>query len=295
MAKYSIKDLENFTKIKAHTLRIWEQRYSLLQPQRTETNIRYYSDKDVKKILNINLLYKNGYKISKIASMSEKELFETASQILMDSDVQGRDEINSFIENILELDEQAIQDSLNRINEAIGTERLYTEVLIPLLEKIGTLWQVDAISVSHEHFMSNILREFLITQITSLEASRVSKGKVVLFLPEHEKHELSLLFYYYLLKKKNYDCFYLGQSVPMKDLKSFVQETKPDFLFTSLIAELTDEQFEQLFNDLTDLVQPAQIFAGGYQLVKHRLSIPEEVNVVQSIEDIQLKKVPSQG
>jgi len=290
MAKYSIKDLENFTKIKAHTLRIWEQRYSLLQPQRTETNIRYYSDKDVKKILNINLLYKNGYKISKIASMSEKELFDTAAQMLMESDVKGRDEINSFIENILELDEQAIQSSLNRINQAIGTERLYTEVLIPLLEKIGTLWQVDAISVSHEHFMSNILREFLITQITSLETSRVSKGKVVLFLPEHEKHELSLLFYYYLLKKKNYDCFYLGQSVPMKDLKSFVKETNPDILVTSLIAELTDGQFERLFSDLTELIEPSKIFAGGYQLVKHRLSVPEEVNVVQSIEDITIRK-----
>lgn len=291
MAKYSIKDLENFTKIKAHTLRIWEQRYSLLEPQRTDTNIRYYSDKDVKKILNINLLYKNGYKISKIASMTEKELYEIAAKILMESDIQGRDEINSFIENILELDEQAIQSSLNRINEAIGTEKLYIEVLIPLLEKIGTLWQVDAISVSHEHFMSNILREFLITQITSVETSKVAKGKVVLFLPEHEKHELSLLFYYYLLKKKNYDCFYLGQSVPMKDLKSFVEETQPDFLFTSLIAELTEEQFEKLFDDLTSLVNPSQIYAGGYQLVKHEFSIPSEVNIVQSIEDIQLKKV----
>jgi DNA-binding transcriptional MerR regulator len=285
---YSIKDLENFTKIKAHTLRIWEQRYALLNPERTETNIRYYSDKDLKKILNINLIYQNGLKISKIAKLTEKEIFQHAAEILLDTDVEGRDEINSFIENILDLDEASIQSSLKRINQKIGLEELYTEVLIPLLEKIGTLWQVDAITVSHEHFMSNILREFLISQITAIENGRVSRGKVVLFLPEHEKHELSLLFYYYLLKKKNYDCFYLGQSVPMKDLRTFINETQPDFIITSLIAEITAEDFKNLFTDLIQLIKPHQIYAGGYQLVKHRLDVPEKVNVVQSVDDIDV-------
>jgi MerR family transcriptional regulator, light-induced transcriptional regulator len=286
MAQYSIKDLENFTKIKAHTLRIWESRYALLQPQRTETNIRYYSDRDLKKILNINLLYQNGLKISKIAKLTEKEIFQRAGELLLQTDVEGRDEINSFIENILDLNENAIQESLKRINQKIGMERLYSEVLIPLLEKIGTLWQVDAITVSHEHFMSNILREFLISQITAVDGSRAARGKAVLFLPEHEKHELSLLFYYYLLKKKGYDCFYLGQSVPMKDLRSFVNETQPDFIMTSLIAEITTEDFQALFTDLIQLIDANKIYAGGYQLVKHRLDVPENVNVVQSIDDI---------
>jgi DNA-binding transcriptional MerR regulator len=286
MAQYSIKDLENFTKIKAHTLRIWESRYALLQPQRTETNIRFYSDKDLKKILNINLLYQNGLKISKIAKLSEKEIFQHAAEILLQSDVKGRDEINSFIENILELDELSIQESLKRINQKIGMERLYSEILIPLLEKIGTLWQVDAITVSHEHFMSNILREFLISQISAIESNRITKGKAVLFLPEHEKHELSLLFYYYLLKKKNYECFYLGQSVPMKDLRSFINETQPDFIVTSLIAEMTSDDFKALFTDLIQLIDAGKIYVGGYQLVKHKLDVPENVIVVQSIDDI---------
>lgn len=286
MAHYSIKDLENFTKIKAHTLRIWEQRYALLNPERTDTNIRYYSDRDLKKILNINLLYQNGLKISKIAKLSEKEIFQKASDLLIDSEVSGRDEINSFIENIIALNEAAIQESLNRITDKIGLEGLYTQVLIPLLEKIGTLWQVDAISISHEHFLSNILREFLISNITKVPIKDKPAGKAVLFLPEHEKHELSLLFYYYLLKKKNYDCFYLGQSVPLGDLKVFVEETKPNFLITSLIAELTKEDFASLMTGLTEMIDPKKIFLGGYQLVKHKLDIPEGVNVVQSIDDI---------
>lgn len=286
MAQYSIKDLENFTKIKAHTLRIWEQRYALLSPERTDTNIRYYSDKDLKKILNINLLYQNGLKISKIAKLSEKEIFREAAKILLEDEVSGRDEINSFVENILALNEAGIQESLKRITQKIGMERLYTEVLIPLLEKVGTLWQVDAISVSHEHFLSNILREFLITNISGVENARVAKGKVVLFLPEHEKHELSLLFYYFLLKKKGYDCFYLGQSVPMKDLREFVNETEPDFIVTSLIAEVTSEDFSELMSGLIELINPKKIFLGGYQLEKHKLAVPEGVNVVQSIDDI---------
>ncbi len=286
MAQYSIKDLENFTKIKAHTLRIWEQRYALLNPERTDTNIRLYSDRDLKKILNINLLYQNGLKISKIAKLTEKEIFDKAAELLLDDEVNGRDEINNFVEHILALNEDGIQESLKRITEKIGIERLYTEVLIPLLEKVGTLWQVDAISVSHEHFLSNILREYLITNISGIRNAAVAKGKVVLFLPEHEKHELSLLFYYFLLKKRGYDCFYLGQSVPMKDLRQFVKETQPDFLITSLIAEITTDDFTELMSDLTDLIQPNKIFVGGYQLAKHKLSIPKGVKVVQSIDDI---------
>ena len=287
MAEYSIKDLENFTKIKAHTLRIWEQRYALLAPERTATNIRYYSDKDVKKILNINLLYQNGYKISKIAKMAEKEIFELAAEILKSSDVSERDEINAFIENILELNETAIVSSLKRMNAEMGMEKLYPDVLIPLLEKVGTLWQVDAISVSHEHFLSNLLREFLITEIAQLPGTKVAKGKVVLFLPEHEKHELSLLFYYFLMKKKHYDCYYLGQSVPMKDLKAFSKEVNPDFLITSLIAELSNNEFEELFENFQEIADLSNFYIGGYQMIKNKSSRFSKVNIITGIEDFK--------
>lgn len=290
MAEYSIKDLENFTKIKAHTLRIWEQRYALLSPERTATNIRYYSDKDVKKILNINLLYQNGYKISKIAKLQEKEIFQIASDILKSSDVSDRDEINGFIENILDLNEAAIVEGLARINDDVGLEKLYPDVLIPLLEKIGTLWQVDAISVSHEHFLSNLLREFLITEITKLPASKVAKGKVILFLPEHEKHELSLLFYYFLLKKRNYDCYYLGQSVPMKDLKSFAKEVQPDYLISSLIAELSESEFQELFEGFAEAADLSKFYIGGYQMLKNNIKLNSKVNILKGIEDFKAFK-----
>lgn len=288
MANYSIKDLENFTKIKAHTLRIWEQRYQLLSPKRTETNIRYYSDKDLKKILNINLLYQNGLKISKIAQLSENEIFEKAQEILIKEDTSSQDVINKFVEYILELDDQSIQELLRQQYDKLGMETLFTSVLIPLLEKIGVLWQVDAISVSHEHFVSNLLREFIIVKIDGLPINRRTKGKVVLFLKEAEKHELSLLFYYYLLKSRGYDCFYLGQSVPMKDLKILVQEIQPDFLVSSLIAELTKEDFKEFFTDIESFFDISKLFVGGIQLLQFKDQIPDQVHTIQSIDDIKL-------
>jgi DNA-binding transcriptional MerR regulator len=288
MAKYSIKDLESFTKIKAHTLRIWEQRYQLLNPERTETNIRYYSDKDLKKILNINLLYKNGLKISKIAELSEEELFERAADILLAEEVSTTDEMNRFVEMVMELDEFGIHQLLNKLVVNLGMVKTFSDVLVPLLEKIGTLWQVDAISISHEHFLSNLLREFFIVQIDKLPISRNARGKVVLFLREDEKHELSLLFYYWILKNKGYDCFYLGQSVPMNDLQAFLKEIKPDYLFTSLLNEFLPEEIDKFFKDLETVMPLNKIYAGGYQLYKHADIVPAGVNQIKTIDDIKL-------
>ncbi|UKN03619.1 MerR family transcriptional regulator [Paracrocinitomix mangrovi] len=288
MAKYSIKDLENFTKIKAHTLRIWEQRYNLLNPQRTDTNIRYYSDRDLKKILNINLLYSNGLKISKIAKLTEEELFQKASEILISEDTSYPDEVNKFVTYVMELDDLSIQQSLNKLVDKIGMERMYSEILVPLLEKIGTLWQVDAISVSHEHFVSNLIREFLIVRIDKVPIATSARAKVVLFLHEGEKHELSLLFYYYILKSRAYDCFYLGQSVPMRDLKTFVKEIKPDYLITSFIAETSEDEIAAFFNEVSAFFDLRKIYAGGYQLVNHSKVVPKEINQIQGINDINL-------
>jgi DNA-binding transcriptional MerR regulator len=288
MAQYSIKDLENFTKIKAHTLRIWEQRYQLLSPKRTDTNIRYYSDKDLKKILNINLLYQNGLKISKIALLSEQELFDKASDLLMSSESSHNDEVNRFVEYVIDLDEYGIHQLLNKLAVNDGIESLFTNVLIPLLEKIGTLWQVNTISVSHEHFLSNLLREFLIVQIDKVPIPRNAKGKVVLFLKEDEKHELSLLFYYYVLKSRGYDCFYLGQSVPMKDLKAFVNEINPDYLVTSVIAEMLESEFDSFFKELGSFYNLANLHIGGFQLLMHKELVPSQVHQIQKIEDISL-------
>jgi DNA-binding transcriptional MerR regulator len=288
MADYSIKDLENFTSIKAHTLRIWEQRYNLLEPKRTDTNIRYYSDRDLKKILNINLLYSNGYKISKIAKLSEDEITNLASEILLASSENPSDHVEHFVKYIMELDELKIQKKLADLNAEMGTLKLYTHVMIPLLRKIGDLWQVDAISVSHEHFFSNILREFFITETSKIRPPKKSKGKVILFLHEREMHELSLLYYHHLLKSRGYECYYLGQSVPLKDLKVMVEHMKPDYVFTSIIAETDRAFFADFIKQLCSFILPRKIYMGGYQLEKYLDLLPEPIHQIQSDKDIDL-------
>jgi DNA-binding transcriptional MerR regulator len=288
MADYSIKDLENFTNIKAHTLRIWEQRYNLLEPKRTDTNIRYYSDGDLKKILNINLLYSNGYKISKIAKLSEDEITNLATEILLAASENPSDHVEHFVKYIMELDELKIRKKLSELNSEMGMLKLYTQVMIPLLRKIGDLWQVDAISVSHEHFFSNILREFFITETSRLDPPKKIKGKVILFLHEREMHELSLLYYHYLLKIRGYECYYLGQNVPLKDLKVMVEHMKPDYVFTSIIAETDRAFFADFIKQLCSFILPRQIYMGGYQLVKYLDLLPEPIHQIQSDKDIDL-------
>ena len=287
MARYSIKDLENFTNIKAHTLRIWEQRYNLLAPERTETNIRYYSDVDLKKILNVQLLYSNGLKISKIAGLTDNEIIERASIILKNSGGAVAEVVDHFIKLIVDADEKAIIEKLNHIKDKQGFESLYVDVLIPVLLRVGELWQLDTLSVSDEHFFSNIIREYFIIETGKIELTQPLKGKVILFLHENEQHELSLLFYNYSLKKLNYECFYLGQSVPLGDLKSFVKHKKPDFLFTSLIADISEDYFNDWINELSLLIEPDKIFMSGNQLNKLANFIPTQVNQIQSFTDFE--------
>lgn len=288
MAVYSIKDLENFTRIKAHTLRIWEQRYALLNPKRTDTNIRLYSEKDLKKILNINLLYSNGLKISKIAKLSDAEIIELANEILMASEVNQESGVNHMIKLIVDYNEDEIRKELIQGIRREGVTKIFSNLIIPTLKKIGELWQVNSISVTHEHFFSNLLRDFLVVQCEKCERPRNPKGTVVLFLKDDEYHELGLLFYNYYLKQKGYNCIYLGQSVPMDDLRKMIKTIKPNYVFTSLIAKIDRENFERFFSGLLEVIEPEKIYVGGYQLSVFKDLTPDGVNIIRSVEQIGL-------
>lgn len=288
MGVYSIKDLENFTQIKAHTLRIWEQRYNLLNPERTETNIRLYSDRDLKKILNINLLYNNGLKISKIAKLKEEEIFEMANEILMLPVENEISSVDGMINRIINFDEVGIREELNGLCKSHELELVFSELLIPVLKKVGELWQVDSITVTHEHFFSNIIRDFLITQTNALKSPKKTKATVVLFLEENEYHELGLLFYNYYLRKRNFKTIYLGQAVPTADLCRIMKEINPDYVFTSLIAKMDEKQFLEFFDGIAQCCSLSKVYAGGYQLNIFEDLIPEGVNVVHSVDTIGL-------
>ncbi len=226
MNTYSIKEIERLTDIKAHTIRIWEQRYNLLEPLRTDTNIRYYTNDHLKKILNVNSLYKAGYKISKIAELSEEQLRDKIASLQSNNNFETI--IAEFVKVTIDFDEESFNKLFSDCINKYGIETSIIDILYPFLDKIGVLWQTDKIHPAQEHFISNLIRQKIIANTDSLK-TKVSKSETfLLFLPEGELHEISLLFYNYILKKNGYKVIYLGQSVPLKDLVKVIEYCKPD-------------------------------------------------------------------
>ncbi len=288
MGVYSIKDLENFTQIKAHTLRIWEQRYNLLAPERTDTNIRLYSDRDLKKILNINLLYNNGVKISKIAKLNENEIYRLANEILLTPEDDEASQVDFFINKIMDFDENAIVGALSDLVQSQGLERAFSDALIPVLKKIGELWQVDTINAAHEHFFSHIIRDYIIRNTNKAIDSGLVKGRVLLFLREGEFHELALVFYNYILRLKGYQTIYLGQSLPNEDIERSIQRIKPDYIFTSLIAKIERQEIEELMKIFENNIELKKVYMGGYQVKLFEDVIPNDINIIQSIDNLMV-------
>ena len=286
MIRYSIKDLENYTEIKAHTIRIWEQRYDLLSPKRTDSNIRYYSHEDLKKILNINLLYLNGLKISKIAKLTELEITEKAKEIIVEKSVSGNEEVDTLLIAITSMDSDEIRQLLNHYDEEFELRQLYNNVLIPLLIKMGELWQTNSISVAHEHHFSNILRDFYIVKINELEPKKLLDKKVILFLPEHEDHELSLLYFHYLMKEAGFTCIYLGKKVPTADLEISIRQVKPDIILTNLITRMQKKDVNKFFNELKERCNGTEIRIAGSFSNEISEDIPKGVKVITSEKEL---------
>jgi len=233
MNSFTIKDLENLSGIKAHTLRIWEQRYNFLKPSRTFTNIRYYSNEELKTVLNIALLNKYGYKISHIDKMNSLEIND---KILSLNHVQAQQEriINELVKNMVDMDMEAFETTLGNYILARGIERTITQIIFGYMEKIGILWLTNHINPAQEHLVTNIIRQKLIVGIEGVSTSLRINKTLLLFLPEAEYHELGLLFMYYLLKSRGADVIYLGTNVPIKDVAYVVNLKKPDYLYSHI-------------------------------------------------------------
>lgn len=218
MQQFSIKDLESFTGIKAHTIRIWEQRYNLLEPQRTSTNIRYYTDNDLKHLLNVGVLIDNGYKISRIAEMSETEMTNIISK-LNTEDTKEQHYLNLLKISMLNYDEALFCSVVDAYLADHSVERAFERLFMPFMHQVGILWLTSVICPAQEHFISNLLRQKLFTWIDqSPREVDETKPLLVMFLPQGEIHEISLLLFHYMAKQKGYRSIFLGQSVPFEDL-----------------------------------------------------------------------------
>lgn len=240
MGKYSIKELESLSGIKAHTLRIWEKRYNLVSPERTETNIRFYSDEDLRKILNVSLLTNSGKKISEIASFSDDELCKAVLEI-NDEQVLNLKRVNQLIVAMSDFNEVGFHDLYDTFVGELGFEKTFTEVIHPYLEKVGILWLSGEIQATQEHMVTNLIRSKLICAIENLEYPTKAKQSALLFLPEGEFHELGLLFFNYLLRKSGIKVYYLGQSTPIRQTVDLINSFKPKYILTYSIVKSKNE------------------------------------------------------
>lgn len=282
---YSIKDLENLTGIKAHTLRIWEKRYQILEPKRSDTNIRFYDNDDLKKILNINLLYNGGYKISKIATLADAEIKSRADGILNDKNASDSKEINALIQSVIKLDTIEIERILEEEYQEKGILRLYVETITPLLIRLGELWQLNTLNISHEHLFSNTLRKFIIVKTDTVKAEKQLNKSVLIFLTNGEHHEIPILFYNYFLKSFGWNSIYLGANVPTEDLRLAIIQKKPDLVFTSMIINVTGDRFHRKLDSLLEIIPENKLCLSTTKPIKNKSELYPQMNSINNYED----------
>lgn len=286
MAEYSIKDLERLSGIKAHTLRIWEKRYNIIQPARTDTNIRFYTDEDLKKLLNVVVLNENGYKISKIVKLSYLQLRDLVHEITLKNN-SASIYTDSLVINMLELNEAHFISDLHEIIQKLGVKETIYQVLYPFLVKIGVMWQIGSINPAHEHFISNLIRQKIIVELDKLPIPKKIEGKnLILFLPEGELHELGLLFYHYLARDFGFNTLYLGQSVPLEDLQEVCKIFAGNILVTSLTTAEEQESIEDKIVQLSSTFDTQKIFIGGLQVLNYTKKTPKNCIMFKQLSEL---------
>jgi MerR family transcriptional regulator, light-induced transcriptional regulator len=286
MSIYSIKDLEVLSGIKAHTLRIWEQRYSILSPQRTYSNIRNYDEQDLKLVLNIALLKDHGYKISEIAKMKTEEIHQRVLAI-SESQISYPEQIHALTLSMLDLDEDQFEKIVNTNIIKLGFESLIINIIYPFLNRISTLWMTSSIGPAQQHFIANLIRQKIIVAIDGqLNKQREGAHKFLLFLPEGELQELILLFADYLIRSRQNKVVYLGHSLPFEELSFAYNVHKPNYLLTIFKSVPVYSEFQQYLYRLSANFPQARILILCSHGSPTLIQVPENIQFVNQIQDL---------
>jgi len=288
---FSIRDMENLSGIKAHTIRIWEKRYNLFSPERTSTNIRTYSIASLQKLLNITLLYNYGYKISKIAKLDESQIPMMVKEIVAQNSKKSH-ALNAFKLAMLNFDQSLFQKTYNSLLVERSFRDVFYEVFIPLLNELGLLWQTDTISPAHEHFISNLIKQKIYIQTEKLQFEEPSHNNRVfaLFLPENEIHDIGLLYINYEITLRGYKSIYLGQTMPMKNLSDLLKYYDHiHFISYFTVAPTPNELHAYLerFSNILELSPESRLYVLGHQ-IRHATAdtFPDTVKAFNSIEQL---------
>lgn len=263
MDTYSTSQIEVLTGISAHKLRIWERRYSFLKPMRTETNIRFYSPSQLTKLLNVSILTRNGYRISKIDKMEDSEINECVTNILINDSFEHQDEINALILHMMDYNEKEFQNIFQRSILRRGFLLTITDIIYPFLNQIGILWGTNKVIVSQEHFISNLIRQKIIAAIDTLPMPLDNAPSIALFLLDNEDHEIGLLLSYFIAKNLGWRVYYLGQRVPSDNIPSMAEKLNPDAMLTLIINPRSKSELSQIENIFSKLSHIPLLISGG--------------------------------
>jgi len=284
--KYSISELEKLSGVKAHTIRIWEKRYQLINPRRTETNIRYYLKEDLTKLLRVSILNNNGYKISSIANFDDTSIKEKVENL-----ISVNDDIENFIDylvvTMINMDELQFEKEVAKLVHKLGFEDTIVKVIYPFLNKIGVLWINERISPAQEHFITHLIRQKIISAIDRIPLKDTYYASFILYLPDKELHELGLLFCYYIAKKSGFKVYYLGQTVPIDDVIKVTKIHNPQYIVTSFTNSISEKQIEKHVHRIANAFKQKTIFVMGHQAKVKLKNIPSNV---QKIDDVKVFK-----
>ncbi|MDC8006381.1 MerR family transcriptional regulator [Aureisphaera galaxeae] len=291
--QFSIKDLENLSGVKAHTIRIWEKRYNLLEPARTDTNIRKYDLINLKKLLNVTLLYNEGYKISKIAGFKEEEIAKLINSLSKKN--QEDFSLQAFKTAMFDFDHPLFTKTYNQLAKNKSFREIFYEIFLPLLNEIGLLWQTGTIDPSHERFISELIKQKIIINISKLQEE--SKEKKVpsfaLYLPYEEIHEIGLLFANYEILSSGFATVYLGTNIPMDGLKHILKHYE-EITFLSYFTVKPDREsvyeYVTRFQRILGTEDPMPLWIMGYKTIGVVDSkLPDNVKVVENLEELRLR------
>jgi MerR family transcriptional regulator, light-induced transcriptional regulator len=287
---FSIKDLENLSNVKAHTIRIWEKRYDLLEPMRTDTNIRLYDIKNLQKLLNVVLLTNFGYKISKISKLNQEEIEKFVLKIQTDKTVNNH-VISQFKMAMLNFDQSLFVKTYNELLSQKDFSAVFFETFIPLLEEIGVLWTTNTITPAHEHFISHLIKQKILIEIEKyqIQQNTISNETFILYLPFNEIHDLGLLFLHHEIITKGHHSVYLGRSLPIENLIELNNHFNKITYITYLTVEPGEDEIDNYINEFENTIlnnnNNELLILGRKAQTINNEKLPKRIKSIENIKD----------
>lgn len=289
MDHLSISQVARFSGIKPHTIRMWEQRYNALSPSRTNGNTRIYSNDDLRRLLNIVSLSGYDYKISELCVMSNQKLFTLISQTENKAEKEGKNEyfISQLIAAGMSYDENYFEKIFSNCLLRTGMKQTYLKVIHPVLTRLGLIWTTNDLSPSHEHFLSNLIRQKFFTAIDAVPPASPNADRWLLFLPEDEFHDIGLLFASYLIRSSGKRVIYLGNNVPLQSLSATVDGSNPDNLLFFLVHNNLSENIEKYFNELINRFEQQNIYVSAKEKLIDKVDPAKEITWLKTVKELE--------